>query len=194
MKKTLLYPVMALVLVLALFLPTAVMASEITATKDVDPDEAPYEAGETIHYVMTVSNPGNNTATNTLTRIWDTLPDGTVIDFLYAGSPYGTQLVQTPGNTTTFRLDYVVDCGDMEYNDSLGYWIVRNQFEAEGIDSESDAVYAFVETNRQVIPCEAVGGEAFPIGRLSILAPWIVLGAAIIAGATIFIRRRRVQS
>jgi uncharacterized repeat protein (TIGR01451 family) len=194
MKKTLLYSIIALVLVLGLFLPMTVMASEITATKDVDPDEAPYEAGETIHYVMTVSNPGNNTATNTLTRIWDTLPDGTVVEFLYAGSPYGTQLVQNPGNTTTFYLDYVVDCGDMEYNASLGYWIVTNQFEAQGIDSESDSVYAFVETNRQAIPCEAVGGEAFTVGKLSILVPWIVLGAAIIAGACIFIRRRQIQS
>jgi uncharacterized repeat protein (TIGR01451 family) len=194
MKKTLLYSIIALALVLSLFLPMAVMASEITATKDVDPDEAPYEAGQTIHYVMTVSNPGNNTATNTLTRIWDTLPDGTVIEFLYAGSPYGTQLVQTPGNTTTFYLDYVVDCDDMEYNERLGYWVVKNQFEAQGIDTDEDSVYAFVENNRQVIPCEPVGGEAFPIGKLSLLAPWIVLGAAVIAGAGIFIRRRQVQS
>ena len=39
-----------------------------------------------------------------------------------------------------------------------------------------------------------VGGEAYPVNKLAILAPWIALGMAIIAGATIFIRRRRPQS
>jgi uncharacterized repeat protein (TIGR01451 family) len=193
MKKTLLYSIIALTLVLGLILPMTVpvMASQIGATKERNPDEAPYEAGETIHFVMTVTNPGNNTATNTLTRIWDTLPDGTVVDFLYAGSPYGTQLVQTPGNTTTFYLDYVVDCDDMEYSERLGYWIVRNSFQAEGYDTAADDVNALVTSNTEVIPCEAVGGEAFPIGKPSILAPWMVLGAAMVAGAVILARRRR---
>jgi uncharacterized repeat protein (TIGR01451 family) len=190
MKKTLLYSVVALVLVLGLFLPIAVMASEITATKGRDPDDAPYEAGETIHFVMTVSNPGNNTATNTLTRIWDTLPDGTVIEFLATNST----LVQGPGDSANFTADYMVDCYDMEYDDRLGYWVVRNKFEAEGYDNLADDVYALVTSNTEVIPCEAVGGEAFPIDKLSLLAPWIVLGAAIVSGATIFVRRRRVQS
>ncbi len=38
-----------------------------------------------------------------------------------------------------------------------------------------------------------VGGEAYPVNKLAILAPWIALLAAIIAGTTIFIRRRRAQ-
>jgi hypothetical protein len=38
-----------------------------------------------------------------------------------------------------------------------------------------------------------VGGEAHTVNKLAILAPWIALAAAIIAGATIFMRRRRVQ-
>ncbi len=192
MKKTLLYSTIATALVLVLLLPAAlpVMASEITATKGRDPDNAPYEDGEIIHFVMTVSNPGNNTATNTLTRIWDTLPDGTVIEFLAANAT----LVQVPGDSANFTADYMVDCDDMEYNERLGYWIVTNQFEAEGYDSEGDDVYIRVTSNTQVRPCEAVGGEAFPIDRLSMLAPWIVLGATIIAGATVFIRQRRVQS
>jgi len=43
-----------------------------------------------------------------------------------------------------------------------------------------------------VVP--AVGGEAHTVNKLAILAPWIALAAAIIAGATIFMRRRRAQS
>lgn len=35
-----------------------------------------------------------------------------------------------------------------------------------------------------------VGGEAFPVNRFAIMAPWIALGLAVIAGATILVRRR----
>jgi len=44
------------------------------------------------------------------------------------------------------------------------------------------------------IPCPmpAVGGEAFPINKLIILAPWFALAATIVtAGVSIFMRRRR---
>jgi hypothetical protein len=44
------------------------------------------------------------------------------------------------------------------------------------------------------IPTAPVGGEAYPVNKLAILAPWIALAAAIIAGATIFMRRRRAQN
>jgi uncharacterized repeat protein (TIGR01451 family) len=192
MKKTLLYSVVALVLVLGLFLPIAVMASEITVTKDRDPDTAPYEEGETIQYVMTVSNPIGNAATNTLENIWDTLPDGTIYWFIEKG--VDSPLVQTPGESINYTIDYVVDCDDMEYDERLGYWVVRNEFEAQGYDSLADNVTGLTISNTEVIPCEAVGGEAFPVDKLSILVPWIVLGAAIVSGATIFVRRRRVQS
>ncbi len=42
-------------------------------------------------------------------------------------------------------------------------------------------------------PGVAVGGEAHPINRIAVLAPWIALATAIIAGATITWRRRRTQ-
>jgi uncharacterized repeat protein (TIGR01451 family) len=198
MKKTLLYSTIALALVLGLFLPMAVMASEITVTKNRDPDDSPYEVGETIHYVMSVTNPGNNTATNTLTRIWDTLPNGTVIEFLYPGSPYGnaaggSELVQSPGDSANFTVDYMVRARDIVWIDALGDYGVRNRFEAEGSDSGADAVYGLTTSSARVNQ-PPVGGEAFPVGKLSLLAPWIALGAAVIAGAGIFIRRRQVQS
>jgi uncharacterized repeat protein (TIGR01451 family) len=200
MKKILLYSVMALALVLGLILPMAVpvMASDIEGSKHRDPDEAPYAVGETIYYVMTVTNPEGNTATNTLTRIWDTLPDDTVIEFLYAGSPYGTQLVQNPGDTTTFYASYTVRAADFERIDPPGpldpYWGVRNTFRAEGLVGGEVPKEVLVEDVAEVIPPEPVGGEAFPVGKLSILAPWIALGAAIIAGAGIFVRRRQARS
>jgi hypothetical protein len=151
-KKGVLYSIMTVALMLALILPMAapVMASEIMATKWRDPDDAPYDAGETIHFVMTIGNPITNTETNTLTNIWDNLPDGSIHYFIEGG--VDPPLVQTPGETHTFYLDYVVDYDDMEYDEFLGYWVVRNQFEAEGTDSAQDNVYVLIQINTQVIP------------------------------------------
>jgi len=42
-------------------------------------------------------------------------------------------------------------------------------------------------------PPPPVGGEAYPVSRLAILAPWIALIAAIITGTTIIWRRRRAK-
>ena len=42
-------------------------------------------------------------------------------------------------------------------------------------------------------PPPPVGGEAYPVNKLAILAPWIALVMAIIAGATVVWRRRRAQ-
>jgi len=39
-----------------------------------------------------------------------------------------------------------------------------------------------------------VGGEAYPINKLTILAPWMALTAAIVVGIAILARRRRAQS
>jgi len=197
MKKTVLYSVIALALVLGLILPMAVsvMASDIAGNKVRNPDQAPYEVGETIYYVMNVTNQGT-TYNNILTRIWDTLPNGTVIEFLYAGSPYGTQLVQTPGNTTTFYAHYTVQAGDFEWIVPIGdpYWGVTNTFQAAGNDTQGVPVELLVEDIAEVIPPPPVGGEAFPISKLSVLVPWIALGAAIIAGAAMFVRRRKARS
>jgi len=193
MRKTLLYSVIGLALVLGLILPMAVpvMASQITGAKGRNPDESPYEVGETIHFAMSVTNPGNNTEINYLTRIWDTLPNGTVIEFLGANQT----LTQIPGATANFAANYTVRAQDIDWIAALNDYGVQNKFEAEGYDSAQDPVYVLVMSNTRVTqPPPAVGGEAFPIGKLSILAPWIALGAAIVAGATVFLRRRQARS
>jgi hypothetical protein len=41
-------------------------------------------------------------------------------------------------------------------------------------------------------PPGPVGGEAYPVNKLLILAPWIALFAAIVAGAIIVRRRRSI--
>jgi uncharacterized repeat protein (TIGR01451 family) len=196
MKKAVFYSFVALALVLGLILPIALpaMASESLPSKHRVPDEAPYDVGDTIHYAMSVTNPGTNTATNTYTRIWDTLPDGTVIEFLGVAQT----LVLDPGESAAFNASYVVRAVDLEWIvPPVGepFWGVRNVFQAEGYDSVPEDIDDQVEDVAEVIAPPPVGGEAFPIGKLSILAPWIALGAAIVAGAAVFARRRHhVQS
>ena len=40
----------------------------------------------------------------------------------------------------------------------------------------------------------AVGGEVYPADKLAILAPWLALAAALIAGSTVVIKKHRAQS
>jgi len=57
------------------------------------------------------------------------------------------------------------------------------------VGSRDGNLYAFGSPT----PPPSVGGEAYPINKLAILAPWIAL-AAVIAGASVFMRRRRDHS
>jgi uncharacterized repeat protein (TIGR01451 family) len=149
-KKRALYFVIMLALALCMTLPmtTPVMASQISGTKNTIPAlPNMYRIGDTIYYVMTVTNPVLNTANNTLTRIWDTLPNGTVIDFLGPGET----LVQPPGNTTTFYVNYTVAAIDVVWLPGPQYYGVKNTFEAEGYDSAGGDVYVLVTKNSQII-------------------------------------------
>jgi uncharacterized repeat protein (TIGR01451 family) len=195
MRKGAFYSLIALVLVLGLILPMAVpaMASESSPSKHREPDDAPYDIGDTVYYVMSITNPSTNTATNTYTRIWDTMPNETVIEFLGLGQT----LVLDPGESAAFNASYTVRSVDLELIEppvGESYWGVRNVFQAEGMDSSEEDIDDLVEDVAEVIPSEPVGGEAFPIGKPSMLAPWVALGTAIIAGAAVFVRRRRASS
>jgi hypothetical protein len=44
-------------------------------------------------------------------------------------------------------------------------------------------------------PSDPVGWETYPISKVRVLLPWIALGVAIVAGASLLVlRRRRAQS
>jgi len=149
-KKRVLYFIVVLALVLCMTLPTTtpVMAGQISGSKHTIPALPNiYYIGDTIYYETTVTNPVGNTANNTLTRIWDTLPDGTVVEFLDPGET----LVQVPGHTDTFYTQYVVDWDDAVYNEVLGYWIVTDTFRAEGYDSNGDGLYVLVTKNSHIL-------------------------------------------
>lgn len=146
--------VVAVVAALVLGMSSLAMASQIAATKTVvgydsaDPWTNTFYPGQTIHYVMTLTNPVGNPATNTLTRIWDTLPNGTVVELL----PPGETLVQVPGQTTYFYVDYVVDYANtIEFPPGSGKRVVVNRFRAEGFDSLDNIVEASVSWNSPIV-------------------------------------------
>jgi len=41
---------------------------------------------------------------------------------------------------------------------------------------------------------QGVGGETYPVNKIAILAPWIALGIAVVAGSSIALRHRKAQS
>jgi len=149
-KKRVLYFIIVLALVLCLTLPmaTPVMASIIDAAKHPIPLLPNiYRIGDMIYYEMRVGNPVSNNASNYLTRIWDTLPSGTVIDFLDPGEP----LIQAPGENATFYANYTVVATDIVWLSGPGYYGVTNHFEAEGVNSDGAGVYVHRTAISQVI-------------------------------------------
>jgi len=151
-KKRVLYFIIVLALVLCMTLPmaTPVMASEIEGTKDPIPLlPNMYRVGDTIYYEMTVSNPGNNTASNYLSNIWDTLPNGSTQWFIQEG--VNPPLVQSPGENATFYANYTVDAADMDWLPGPGYYGVTNNFTAEGANEHGARVSVHVAAVSQII-------------------------------------------
>jgi len=119
------------------------MASEITLAKNVTPNLPNiYRIGDTIHYVLFVGNPPTNPATNTMTDIHDTLPNGTDVQ-LNVGN-----VILPPGGNVTYNLDYVVAAADLVTLPS-GQLGVKNQLHAIGFDSLGDGVDS--TTNKQSV-------------------------------------------
>jgi hypothetical protein len=206
MKKTLLYSVIGLALVLGLILPMAVpvmaqTASSLIMTLSVNPTNT--TSTGTLYYEVTLVNtsvPGANAA-NVTVSFDPPGPTG-------AAGAYGTPVVldtnrviavgetvvynATGGGGAEARPALAVNLGAIPLN--YGVTVVYAQSEFDGLYIYSPPYTAQDSKNIPATvtwPPPPVGGETFPIGKLSILAPWIALGAAIVAGAAIFTRRRR---
>jgi len=144
----------------ALGIVALVTASQIDQSKDVSPlTPNTYHVGDTISYVLNTGNPAGNTATNTISDIHDHLPNGTLVYQVEPG--VDPPLVQTPGQSATFNLDYVVGAADVVF--SNGARRVINQYHAAGVDSLEDNVTATVERNSRIItPCIDVNKTVEP--------------------------------
>jgi hypothetical protein len=135
-----------LALVVTMFVVAVpVMASNIQGSKTTSPTSPNiYYVGDTIHWVVTITNPLINAETNTLTRVWDTLPDGTVVELI------SSDVIQAPGDSDSWDVYYTVNATDL-VTLPTGWLGVRNQAEAQGYDTAGDGVYTLTQRNSRVI-------------------------------------------
>lgn len=155
LRLTILFAMLA-----AMWLTQPVMASDISQSKNTNP-LAPniYHVGDTIHYVMTVTNPATNAPTNILKNIFDTDPNGDIHWFVQEG--VDPPIVQAPGDSNTFILDYVVLQSNLQF--LTGARRVVNKLDTSGIDSLEDPVTAHTEKNSKIItPCIDVNKTVEP--------------------------------
>jgi len=175
MKKTAITVVLALVLV-------PLSAATIEGTKDVAPaDPNQYAVGDTIHYVMTITNP--SLSYDMIVDVWDVLPDGS------------TQILDDdvtigPGITKHYELYYVVKEGDVQIDN--GNRIVINTVHAEGYEDdgyETEVIVA-VEKSSDIIDVP-VGGEAFAVSKFNTLVHWAGLVTFLLLSMALFTLKRR---
>ena len=106
--------------------------------------------------------------------------------------PVGTQYWKygpTPSNPTDHW--YQLPIGDDDGDKIITITLVDGGLGDDNVVAPDGVI---VDQGGPGFPATPVGGEAYPVNKLAILTPWIALAAVIIAGATIFMRRRRAQS
>jgi len=123
-----------------------------------------------------------------------------------AGGPYSGvvgESVQLHGSASggTPPYDYAWDLDeDYQYDDSYVQNPTKTWYAADGytvgLKVTDSAEVSDTDRDPVTISVAApgVGGTPYPPDKLAILAPWIALGLAIIAGAVIIFRRRRVYN
>jgi uncharacterized repeat protein (TIGR01451 family) len=184
MKKIILSTIaVAMALALVLVPVTPLSAAEIQGTKDVEPaDPNQYAVGDTIHYVITVTNPG--TIFDLVVDIWDDLPDGST-------QILGVNVTITPEETKYYELDYVVKESDVQ--EDGGIRKVINKLSAEGIESDGQLnppVEVYVEKSSEIIDVP-VGGEAFSVSKFDTLVYCSGLITFLLLGMSWFMLKHR---
>jgi uncharacterized repeat protein (TIGR01451 family) len=137
------------ILVVAMAVPS--FASQITLIKETTATDPPvYYLGETINYECTVANPPGNLQTNTVTDVWDTLPNGSIVWFVQSG--VDPPLIQAPGDSNTFYTSYVVNIADLVYlPPPIDHNGVANLLNTLGYDTLGDPLNAGTGKNSEVI-------------------------------------------
>ena len=103
--------------------------------------------------------------------------------------------------------DSEVEAAELNENSlRLYYWEepdTWHEADNSGVDTVANIVYGDIPVSAlggtpvgaggSPLPPPPVGGEAYPVNKFLVLAPWLALIAAIVAAATTFMRRRRAQ-
>lgn len=142
-----------------------------------------------------------------------TVVDGSVLEDPMVNSDYGDLLPQTTGGGTFNTAGFSTSgYNDIALNAMGINWISKTGTTKFGLRSSRD-ISATPPTGPEHVRIWAnekgegyrpklvvtytiappVGGEAYPVNKASLLAPWIALIAAIITGTTIIWRRHRAQ-
>ncbi len=142
-----------------------------------------------------------------------TVVDGSVLEDPMVNSDYGDLLPQTTGGGTFNTAGFSTSgYNDIALNAAGISWISKTGTTKFGLRSSRD-ISVTPPTGTEHLRIWAnekgegyrpklvvtytiappVGGEAYPVSRLAILAPWIALIAALITGTTIIRRRHRAQ-
>lgn len=199
----------ALALVLALALPLSVAAQGTT----VGVGSADLDAGETVNIPVKVSDfPGGGLGMGGYNLKVDFTPGVIeVLDVLGGEYPFDdppTKNINNAAGWVTFVALQAKELNQPTGDFTIAYLKVKATGDPgtstdlmltieELVDANADPVAATPVNGKVIIkaaPPPSVGGTAYPGNKLAILAPWIAIGAAIIAGAAIFVRRRRAQS
>jgi uncharacterized repeat protein (TIGR01451 family) len=151
--------------------------------------QSTYALGDVITYTFTVTNNGTVTLTNV-----------SVSDPLAGLSAIAPASVATlaPGATQVFTATYTFTQDDVDVG-SLLNTATATGTPPIGLALSVDAkavVVAFESPGPPEPPLEVtVGWDSSPIDKMAVIAPWIALATAIIAGAALLMfRRRRTQS
>ena len=159
-----------------------VIQPAIELVKTVDPSVT--VPGQNVTYTFNITNTGD-------WPLKDITLDDDVLGNLTGELPSVLNATGEVGDSYNFDYEYEIQAGDLPLVNEATVEGTAQGFNATIF---SDAVVSDSDTATVTSEAPPVGGTAYPVNTLSILAPWIALGAAIIAGAAIFVRRRQVRS
>jgi len=210
-RKGILAIIVSLGLALALLLPLSITGANGTVTVGIDAP-ADVEAGSsfvanvTVDWVAAFDSCGFNVTYNqnviTVTNVTDGRIDAYDVDVSWNYSPPSPST--DPGTITVIAIKSgAPDCG----TNGTGY-LAQIHFDAVGSGGSTSDI---TPANVGMYNCTAgaistttvgtsvhltglvppVGGTAHPISKVAIVALWIALGAAIIVGTSLLVRRRR---
>jgi len=194
------------------------LAPVMTIDKDVVSDPVVEPGGE-VTYQIAVVNTDNAAATGVF--MWDGLPTGFTYastDFISrtGGASRTSVSDPTPGDTTplwgywtipsggSVTIIFIADVGSDVGPGTYDNWAYAYGDCFDKIDDDphvahdADTPEDDPEPDEDVTikappapPVGGVGGEAYPVNKIAILAPWIAIAMASIAGSFIVVRRRR---
>jgi len=179
------------------FLATGAQGQGVGDTKTVRVIQPDIELEKTVAPSMAV--PGQNvTYTFTITNTGDwPLEDITLVDDelgnLTGELPTNLVLNATgqAGDSYSFDYVYTIQAGDLPLVNTATVEGTAQDFSATIFP---DARVSDNASARVTSGTPPVGGTAYPVDTLAILAPWIGAGAVIIAGVAIFVRRRQART